>query len=367
MAVLGEGSGATRYTVGFNDGTKLMVRKVSLSGTATTLKTQTIALQQIAVRIVREGAALVFEWKVGDTWEKLHREAISADTPAVAGGLFLATEQPQSIRVGFDYAMLIDPSAVSPLKGNVRLSEIMYNPIGGDDYEYVELLNAGDSTVKLRDAQFDRGITYRFGNVTLAAGERIVVAKNRSSFLLRYGTKGIRLAAGQFEGRLKNGGETIALMDANGDSVFSVNYADGGAWPGRADGNGSSLEVIDPRLDLNNPANWNSSIRYQGTPGDEIGRASDGRHQRGAGALRLRRSRMPLNCTTLSQVAGRYRWMVPQRQRQQPAQIPHPGRHHHFAPGGYVVFYETVFPAREWRQRFFVEFRSRRRGLANRG
>ncbi|MDC0309614.1 lamin tail domain-containing protein, partial [bacterium] len=231
MAVLGEGSGATRYTIGFNDGTKLMVRKVSLSGSATTLKTQNIALQQIAVRIVREGAALVFEWKVGDTWEKLHREAISADTPAVAGGLFLATEQPQSIRVGFDYAMLIDPSAVSPLKGNVRLSEIMYNPIGGDDYEYVELLNAGDSTVKLRDAQFDRGITYRFGNVTLAAGERIVVAKNRSSFLLRYGTKGIRLAAGQFEGRLKNGGETIALMDANGDSVFSVNYADGGAWP----------------------------------------------------------------------------------------------------------------------------------------
>ena len=58
--------------------------------------------------------------------------------------------------------------------------------------------------------------------LSLAAGERIVVAKNRESFLSRYGTEGIRLAAGQFEGRLKNGGETIALIDANGDSVFSV-------------------------------------------------------------------------------------------------------------------------------------------------
>ncbi|MEC8972790.1 MAG: lamin tail domain-containing protein, partial [Verrucomicrobiota bacterium] len=159
------------------------------------------------------------------------------------------------------------------LKGSLRLSEIMYNPIGGDAYEYVELVNAGDAAVKLRDAQFDRGITYRFGNVTLAAGDRIVVAKNRKSFLLRYGTKGIRLATGQYDGRLKNGGETVAMIDANGDSVFVVDYSDGGAWPGRADGNGSSLEVIDPRLDLNNPANWNSSIRYNGTPGGGVGQA----------------------------------------------------------------------------------------------
>ena len=273
MTVIGEGSGATRYTVGFNDGTRLMVRKVSRSGTATTLKTQTISLEQIAVRIVREGDTLVFEWKVDEAWEVLHRSVIFADTPAVTGGLFLATEQPQSIRIGFDYAMLIDPSAVSPLKGNLSLSEIMYNPIGGDAFEYVELLNAGSSEVNLRDAQFDRGITYRFGNLSLASGERIVVAKNREAFLSRYGAAGIRLADGQFEGRLKNGGETIALIDGDGDRVFEVDYADSGDWPGRADGNGSSLEVINPQLDLNNAVNWNSSIRYHGTPGDGIGRA----------------------------------------------------------------------------------------------
>ena len=341
MAVLGEGSGATRYTVGFNDGTKLMVRKVSLRGTATTLKTKTIALEQIAVRIVREGGTLVFEWKVGDAWEELHRETISAGTPAVTGGLFLATEQPQSIRVGFDYAILIDPSAVSPLKGNLRLSEIMYNPPGGDAFEYVELVNAGSSAVNLLDAQFDRGITYRFANVTLAAGERIIVAKNRESFVARYGTEGIRLAAGQFEGRLKNGGETIALIDANGDSVFTVKYADGGAWPGRADGNGSSLEVIDPRLDLNNPANWNSSIRYNGTPGGGVGQAptvvinevlahSDAPLEDAIELHNLGQAPVDLGGWFISDSAGNLRkYRIPDGTT--------------IAPGGYLVFYEQSF------------------------
>ena len=341
MAVLGEGSGATRYTIGFNDGTKLMVRKVSLSGSATTLKTQTIALEQIAVRIVREGATLVFEWKVGDAWEELHREAISVGTPAVTGGLFLATEQPQSIRVGFDYAMLIDPSAVSPLKGNLRLSEIMYNPIGGDNYEYVELLNAGDSAVKLRDAQFDRGITYRFGNVALASGERIIVAKNRAAFLSRYGTTGIRLAAGQFEGRLKNGGETIALIDGQGNLVFEVDYEDGGAWPGRADGSGSSIEVIDPRFDLNNAANWNSSIRYHGTPGGDVGQApavvinevlahSDAPLEDAIELHNLGQAPVDLGGWFLSDSANNLRkYRIPDGTT--------------IAPGGYLVFYEKAF------------------------
>ena len=341
MAVLGEGADTTRYTVGFNDGTKLMVRKVSLSGTATTLKTKTIALDEIAVRIVREGGTLVFEWKVGDAWEELHRESIGDGTPAVTGGLFLATEKPQSIRVAFDYAILIDPSAVSPLKGNLRLSEIMYNPPGGDAYEYVELVNAGSSAVNLRDAQFDRGITYRFGNVTLAAGERIVVARNRRSFLLRYGTEGIRLAAGQFEGRLKNGGETIALIDANGDSVFAVKYADGGAWPGRADGNGSSLEVIDPRLDLNNPANWNSSIRYNGTPGGGVGQAptvvinevlahSDAPLEDAIELHNLGQAPVDLGGWFLSDSANNLRkYRIPDGTT--------------IAPGGYLVFYEKAF------------------------
>ena len=108
-----------------------MAKKISVTGQMTTLNSKPIALEEIVVRIVREGDKLVFEWKVNDAWETFSTLPIEADLPALNGGIFLATEKEQSIRVGFDYAMLIDPSAVSPLKGSLGLSEIMYNPIGG--------------------------------------------------------------------------------------------------------------------------------------------------------------------------------------------------------------------------------------------
>ena len=272
MVSLDKGGNKSRYTIGFNDGTHLMVRKVSAKGNVTTLHTGAIAQEEIAVRIIRNGGQLLFEWKVEDVWEQVHAEPIETDIPAIDGGMFVATDkdnEPQAIRVGFDYAILIDPSAVSPLKGSLRVSEIMYNPIGGDGFEFVELVNVGKSNINLNGAQFDRGITYQFNKVTLAVGERIVVAKNRAAFLSRYG-EGFLMADGQYEGRLRNNGETVSVIDSDGDLVFEVEYDDGGAWPGRADGNGSSLVVVDPLLDPNNPRNWNSSNAYNGSPGEGI-------------------------------------------------------------------------------------------------
>ncbi len=273
MALFGSAGSKTRYTIGFNDGTHLMVRKVSDQGNVSTLYTGLLAQEEIAVRMIRKDDQLLFEWKVGDVWEQVHAEDIENDFPAINGGMFVATDknnEPQAIRVGFDYAILIDPSAVSPLKGSLRISEIMYNPIGGDDFEYIELVNIGQNNINLSGAQFDRGVTYQFNKVTLAGGERIVVAKNRSAFLSRYGEAGFLLADGQYEGRLRNNGETIAMIDSDGDLVLEVEYDDGGDWPGRADGNGSSLVVIDPSLDLNDPQNWDSSNAYNGSPGVAI-------------------------------------------------------------------------------------------------
>ena len=272
MVSLGKGGNKNRYTIGFNDGKYLMVRKVSEQGNVTTLHTSSITQEEIAVRIIRYGEKLLFEWKVGDVWEQVHEESIKIDIPSIDGGMFVATDEdkePQAIRVGFDYAILIDPSAVSPLKGSLRVSEIMYNPIGGDDFEFVELVNVGKSSINLNGAQFDRGITYKFDKVILAVGERIVVAKNRLAFLSRY-NEGLLLAAGQYEGRLRNNGETVSMIDSNGDLVIEFEYDDGGAWPGRADGNGSSLVVVDPLLDPKNPRNWNSSNTFNGSPGKGI-------------------------------------------------------------------------------------------------
>jgi hypothetical protein len=120
-----------------------------------------------------------------------------------------------------------------------------------------------------------------------------------------------------------------------------VKYADGGAWPGRADGNGSSLEVIDPRLDLNNPANWNSSIRYNGTPGGGVGQAptvvinevlahSDAPLEDAIELHNLGQAPVDLGGWFLSDSANNLRkYRIPDGTT--------------IAPGGYLVFYEKAF------------------------
>ena len=341
MALLGKGTKRTRYTIGFDDGVRLAVKKVDSTGNVKSLFSKSIAQEEMAVRIIRHGDKMSFEWKVEEVWEEVHSEMIEAETPASDGGMFLATNKEEAIRVGFDYAILIDPSAVSPLKGSLRVSEIMYNPVGGDDYEYIELINAGKANINLNGAQIDRGVTYQFGKVTLGAGERIVVAKNRTAFQSLYGKTGILLADGQYEGRLRNRGETLTAIDADGDLVFEVDYSDGGAWPGRADGKGSSLVVVDPLYDLNDPRNWNSSDAYNGSPGkavvmlpavviNEVLTHSDAPQEDAIELLNHGQTEVDLSGWFLSDSANNLKkYRIPDGTK--------------IAPNGYHVFYEKAF------------------------
>ena len=164
----------------------------------------------------------------------------------------------------------------------LAITEIMYNPpaptaaeiaAGFTDkelFEYIEITNTGVGTVSLANVRLVDGITFNFaaGSVaTLAPGEFVVVVRNQAAFAARYGT-GINVA-GAFTGALSNSGERIALEHGVGVTVEAVEYGDSGDWPGRADGNGSSLERIDMAVDVADPANWRSSTEYGGSPGRE--------------------------------------------------------------------------------------------------
>jgi hypothetical protein len=132
--------------------------------------------------------------------------------------------------------------------------------------------------VRLVETTVDKdieGITFIFDAQTLAPGERIVVVKNREAFQSRFGS-GVRIAAGddglggpdgEFGGGLGNGGEQLTLEDGNGAVIQQFSYNDSGRWPGRADGGGSSIEVLDPQGDYNDGDNWRSSSEFGGTPG----------------------------------------------------------------------------------------------------
>ncbi len=113
------------------------------------------------------------------------------------------------------------------------------------------------------------GLTVPFRGIPLLLepGAYVVLVGNTAAFRSRYGpTVAI---AGQYTGRLKNEGERIELAGSLGQTWMEFTYGDSrdAGWPDRADGNGATLEVIDPLADYNDPANWRSSGEYLGTPG----------------------------------------------------------------------------------------------------
>ncbi len=267
VEMIEEGS-PVRYAFGIENGSILSVKRATSSGVAGALKSASLTTTEIAIRIRRAGNVLYFEKQENGVWSLVHSTGLASGEPATKGGLFVATDTPQIIRAAFDYALLVDSSATSDLRENLRLSEIMYNPEGGLEFEYVELVNIGDTTLDLTGVHFTDGVTYTFGSTRLGPRQYLVVPYYDQAFAARYSTAGVNLAPGGFApSRLNNAGETIELSDAQGAVILSVTYGSSGVWPAEADGGGSSLEVVDPAGNLNDPANWRASPESNGSPG----------------------------------------------------------------------------------------------------
>ena len=143
------------------------------------------------------------------------------------------------------------------------INEIFYNPADelDGDAEFLELYNAGGETADLSGMSFT-GFTLTFAaGTTLGAGEYAIVAPSVS---LAQSTWGLTPIA-EFEGGgLSGGGELIQLIAADGETIIDeVAYDDASPWPSSPDGNGPSLELINPSLDNSQVENWSASI---GTP-----------------------------------------------------------------------------------------------------
>ncbi len=146
------------------------------------------------------------------------------------------------------------------------ITEIHYNPaddLGFVDtaYEFVEIYNAGATAIDLENFSLT-GSNFTFPAATIAPGEYIVLAVDPAS----YSGNGYQVL-GPLTGSLSNSGESVALFDAGGTLVDEVVYSDVAPWPSLADGNGVSIELVDPSLDNSDPANWQASCAVNGTPG----------------------------------------------------------------------------------------------------
>jgi hypothetical protein len=148
----------------------------------------------------------------------------------------------------------------------LRITEIMYNPAGGSLHEFIELQNTSAAAVDLSAMYFD-GINFSFTQgLFLAGGARLVLGSNTDPNAWKAQYPGIN-PLGWFGGNLANGGERIALFDAYGQLITSVDYSDGGGWPTAADGGGRSLEIVSANSHPDAPANWQASAANHGTPG----------------------------------------------------------------------------------------------------
>jgi len=145
-------------------------------------------------------------------------------------------------------------------------TEIMYNPPGGDPYEFLEMIYLGQAPLDVGGFTFD-GINFTFPQGTvLQPGQLVLLASSADpdAFAQRY--PGVHVD-GWFQRTLANGGESLRLKTPDGQVVWHVRYDDRNGWPRVADGDGASLELRDPSLGLSDPAAWKPSPVEGGTPG----------------------------------------------------------------------------------------------------
>ena len=165
----------------------------------------------------------------------------------------------------------------------------MYHPYHGEleaepnGQEFIELYNISAEVVDLTGWQFTDGIDFNFPpDTNLAPGQYLVVAADVSVFGAVHPT--VTNVIGGWSGKLSNSSEKIVLTDGAGMQVDEVRYADEGDWAERFldppdhnergwdwsnahDGDGKSLELINPLMPNEHGRNWTASASPGGSPG----------------------------------------------------------------------------------------------------
>jgi len=152
---------------------------------------------------------------------------------------------------------------------SVVINEINYN--SADDFEtedWVELYNPTDNIIDLSNWTFkDENDDHLFTipeDVSLAPDQYIVLCENADLFQTFFPE--VDNYIGDLGYGLDGSGELIRLFDPSGILVDAVDYDDSYPWPEEADGEGPTLELIDPTQDNALGVNWSASEGH-GSPG----------------------------------------------------------------------------------------------------
>ena len=128
-----------------------------------------------------------------------------------------------------------------------------------DPEQWVELYNRGSAPVVLTGWSFSDGITFDFpAGTTIPVGGYLVVSNNAAALKAKWPAVASQIV-GNFSGSIKRGGERLQISDANGNPVNEVTFSNDQPWPLAANGEGSTMELRDPRADNNRPEAWAAS------------------------------------------------------------------------------------------------------------
>ncbi|MGN6387139.1 MAG: lamin tail domain-containing protein, partial [Verrucomicrobiota bacterium] len=123
--------------------------------------------------------------------------------------------------------------------------------------QWVELYNRGTNTIDLTGWTIAGGPSLAFApGTSIAPGGFLILAASPAEFKADYPD----LDSIPFTGKLSRGSGSVKLKDQFGNLVDSVTYSDSRPWPESPDGQGSTLERINPFSERTDPAAWAASI-----------------------------------------------------------------------------------------------------------
>ncbi|RJP63254.1 MAG: T9SS C-terminal target domain-containing protein [Ignavibacteriales bacterium] len=153
--------------------------------------------------------------------------------------------------------------------GSVVINEIMYNaPAEQNSKDWIELYNPQNTEQNISGWVLkDDNNSHSFvipSDIKIPANSFLVLCSDTSVF------KTIHPEVKNITGNFSFGfgdSDQVRIYTINNILVDSVSYTNKSPWPAEADGDGFSLVLIDPEKDHTDPANWNRSVQFGGSPG----------------------------------------------------------------------------------------------------
>lgn len=178
-------------------------------------------------------------------------------------------------------AFISGPLFFNSLTSGLIITEIMYNAPSDDSdaLEFLEIYNNSSSSIEAGGITVnDEGnFIFTLPEMNLAPGEIILLATDKTSADAFYGVEFLDMPQ-SISNALGNGGELLQIKNSEGIIISQVEYSDDAPWPTSADGDGPSLELLNPDMDFNVGTNWTPSTNLVGESLGESVFASPGNY-----------------------------------------------------------------------------------------